>query len=146
MRAEGTMHSPSTRAAAAAAVLAGLAMLALAGRLLPAPGPQPVSPSAGTTTWTERMIPLRDVPTSTVRGEVRVPNVVGHTLARATSVMRAASLQGVAMEHDPQGPTAVVVAQEPPAGVLVPRRSVVGFRTSTDVRADHAPRRLRLPR
>jgi hypothetical protein len=38
----------------------------------------------------------------------------------------------------------VVVAQEPYAGALVPPGSVVGFRTRTDVQANHTPRRLRL--
>jgi hypothetical protein len=140
------MRQPSSRAAIAAALVAGLAVLVLAGRLLPTtPSAQrsATPTSAGVTTWTVRMIPLQDVPTSTVRG-VRVPNAIGHTLARATSLMRAGSLQGVATEHDPQLPTAVVVAQEPPAGALVPPRSVVGFRTRTDVQANHTPRRLRL--
>jgi hypothetical protein len=61
-------------------------------------------------------------------------------------VLRAAGLRGVATEHDPQLGTAVVVSQEPAAGVLVPRGDVVGFRTSTDVQAIGSPRRLRLGR
>jgi hypothetical protein len=137
----------SSGRATAAALVAGLAVLVVAGRLLPStPGAQrPATPTpAGVTAWTVRVIPLRDVPTSTVRG-VRVPNAIGHTLARARGVMRAAGLRGVAIEQDPQLPSAVVVAQEPFAGLLVPPRSVVGFRTRTDVPANHAPRRLRLP-
>jgi hypothetical protein len=55
-------------------------------------------------------------------------------------------LQGAAFQRDPQIGTAVVVAQEPPAGVLVPPGSVVGFRTRTDVEANGSPRRLRLGR
>jgi hypothetical protein len=51
--------------------------------------------------------------------------------------LRAAGLQGVATERDPQIRTAVVVAQEPPG-------SVVGFRTRTDVQANGSPRRSRL--
>jgi hypothetical protein len=96
------------------------------------------------TTATVRMIPLRDVPTSTVVGGVRVPNAIGHTLARATSLMRAGGLRGAAFERDPQIGTAVVVAQEPPARVLVPPGSGVGFRTRTDVQANGNPHRSRL--
>jgi hypothetical protein len=40
----------------------------------------------------------------------------------------------------------VVVAQEPPAGVLVPPGSVVGLRTRTGVQPYGVPRRLRLGR
>jgi hypothetical protein len=58
--------------------------------------------------------------------------------------MRAASLQGVATERDPQIGTAVVVAQEPPGGELIPPGSVVGFRTRTDVQANASPRWSRL--
>jgi hypothetical protein len=61
-------------------------------------------------------------------------------------VLRAAGLQGAAAERDPQIGTAVVVAQEPPAGVLSPPGSVVGLRTRTDVQANGSPRRLRLGR
>jgi hypothetical protein len=75
-----------------------------------------------------------------------VPNTIGHTLTRAAGLLRTAALRGVAFEHDPQFPAAVVVAQEPPAGLLVPRCDVVGVRTSTDVQANGSPRRLRLPR
>jgi PASTA domain len=148
MHAGDSMRVSSSRAATAAALIAGLAVLVLAGRLLPTTpsAHRPATPtSAGVPAGTVRIIPLRDVPTSTIVGGVRVPDAIGHTLARATSVMRTASLQGVATEHDPQPPAAVVVSQEPPAGVLVPPGSVVGFRTRTDVQANHAPRRLRLP-
>jgi hypothetical protein len=143
------MRVSSSRAATAAALLAGLAVLVVAGRLLPAipSAHRPATPiSAGVPAGTVRVIPLREVPTSTVVGGVRVPNAIGHTLARATSVMRTAGLQGVATEHDPQIGTAVVVSQEPPAGVLIPRGDVVGFRTRTDVQANGSSRRLRLGR
>jgi hypothetical protein len=141
------MRQSSSRAATAAALVAGLAVLALAGRLLPTTPSlsRPATPtSAGVTTATVRMIPLRDVPTSTVVGGVRVPNAIGHTLARATSLMRAGGLRGAAFERDPQIGTAVVVAQEPPARVLVPPGSGVGFRTRTDVQANGNPHRSRL--
>jgi hypothetical protein len=59
-------------------------------------------------------------------------------------VMRAAGLQGAADDRDPQVPGAAVVVQEPAAGNLVPRDSVVWFRTRTDVQANGVVRRLRL--
>jgi PASTA domain len=143
------MRVSSSRAATAAALLAGLAVLVVAGRLLPTipSAHRPTTPtSARVPAGTVRVIPLGEVPTSTVVGVVRVPNAIGHTLARATSLMRTAGLRGVATEHDPQIGTAVVVSQEPPAGVLIPPRSEVGFRTRTDVQANGSPRRLRLGR
>jgi hypothetical protein len=60
--------------------------------------------------------------------------------------MRTAGRQGGAYERDPQGREAVVVAQEPSAGVLVPPGSAVGFRTRTGVQPYGVPRRLRLAR
>ena len=56
-----------------------------------------------------------------------MPDVLGRTLAQAEGVLRTAGLHGGAYERDPQGRTAVVVAQEPPAGVVVPPGSMVGF-------------------
>ena len=143
------MRVSSSRAVTVAVLVVGLAGLAVAGRLLPTipSAHRPVTPtSAGVPAGTVRVIPVRDVPTSTVVGGVRVPDAIGHTLARATSPMRAVGLRGVASERDPQIGTAVVVSQEPPAGVLIPRGDVVGFRTRTDVQANGSPRRLRLGR
>jgi PASTA domain-containing protein len=137
------MRVSSSRAATTAALVAGLAVLVVAGRLLPTTpsAPRPATPaSAGATAGTVETVPLRDVTTSTVEG-VRVPNAIGRTLAKATSTMRAAGLQGAAFERDPQIGTAVVVAQEPPAGELIPPSSVVGFRTRTDVQANGSPHR-----
>jgi hypothetical protein len=143
------MRLSSSRVATAAALVAVLAVLVVAGRLLPtipsadrSTTPSSVEVPAGTV----RSIPPQDVPTSTIVGAVRVPNAIGHTLTRATRLMRTAGLRGVAAEHDLQSAAAVVFAQEPPAGVLVPSRSVVGFRTSTDVQANGSPRRVRLGR
>jgi hypothetical protein len=142
------MRGSSSRAATAAALVAGLAVLVVAGRLLSTTpsAPRPASPSsAGVTARTVGTTSLGEVPASTVRG-IRVPNAIGRTLAQATSVLRAAGLQGAAFERDPQISTAVVVAQEPPAGVLSPPGGVVGLRTRTDVQANGSPRRLRLGR
>jgi PASTA domain len=142
------MRGSSSRAATAAALAAGLAVLVVAGRLLSTTprAPRPVGPAtAAATTRAVPTIPSGEVPASTVRG-VQVPNAIGRTLAQATSVLRAAGLQGAAFARDPQISTAVVVAQEPPAGVLSPPGSVVGLRTRTDVQANGSPRRLRLGR
>jgi hypothetical protein len=113
MHAGGNMRVSSSRTATAAALVAGLAVLVVAGRLLPTipSAHRPSTPtSARVTAGTVRLIPAREVPTSTIVGGVRVPNAIGHTLARATSVMRTAGLEGVATEHDPQIGTAVVVS------------------------------------
>lgn len=142
------MRVSSSRAATAAVVVAGLAVLVVAGRLLPTTPsvPRPTGPgSAAATTSTVGTVPPAEVTTSTGRG-VLVPNAIGQTLAQATRAMRAVGLQGVAFERDPQIGTAVVVAHEPPDGVVVPPGSVVGFRTRTDVQANGSPRRLRLGR
>lgn len=142
------MRVSSSQAATTAALAAGLAVLVVAGRLLPTTprALRPATPaSASTTAQTVQTVPLRDVPTSTVGG-IRVPNAIGRTLAQAISVLRAAGLRGAAVERDPQISTAVVVAQEPPVGVLNPPGSVVGLRTRTDVEANGSTRRLRLGR
>jgi PASTA domain len=139
--AGGSMRVSSSRAATAAALLAGLGVLVVAGRLLPT-APSTRHPTTAATGATSAPA-IRTAPGNT-RGYA-VPNVLGRTLAQAESLMRAAGLQGAANDRDPQGPTAVVVAQEPPAGVLVPPGSVIGFRTRTDVQPNDTPRRLRLP-
>jgi hypothetical protein len=137
------MRVTSGQVATAAMLLVGLAGLAVAGRLLPsAPGTQ--RPAATATTGATTAPAVRTAPGNT-RGYV-VPDALGRTLAQAEQVVRAGGLRGSAIERDPQGRNAVVVAQEPPAGVLVPPGSVVGFRTRTDVQPYGAPRRLRLGR
>jgi PASTA domain len=135
------MRVTSGRAATAAMLLVGLAVLAVAGRLPPsAPSTQhPATTAAIRATTTPA---IRTAPGNT-RG-YGVPDALGRTLAQAERVMRTAGLYGVAHERDPQGRNAV--AQEPPAGVLVPPGSVVGFRTRTGVQPTGAPRRLRLGR
>ena len=61
-------------------------------------------------------------------------------------MLRAGGLHGRAHQRDPQGRDTVVVAQEPPGGVLVPPGSVVGLRTRSGVQPYGAPRQLRLGR
>ena len=79
------MRLSSSRVAAAAALVAVLVVLVVAGRLLPtipsadrSTTPSSVEVPAGTV----RSIPPQDVPTSTIVGGVRVPNAIGHTLTR----------------------------------------------------------------
>jgi hypothetical protein len=135
------MRVPTGRVATAAMLLVGLAVLAVAGRLLPSvPGVQ--RPATTAATGATSAPAIRTSPGNT-RGYA-VPDVLGRTLAQAERVMRTAGLHGGANERDPQGRNAVVVAQEPPAGVLAPPGSVVGFRTRTGVQPYGEPRRLRL--
>jgi hypothetical protein len=125
------MRVASRRVATVAMVLVGLAVLAVAGRLVR------TAPSAGGPA-------IPPATTATTLDRVGVPDAFGQALAQAKTVMRAAGLQGVADDRDPQVPGAVVVVQEPAAGNLVPRDSVVWFRTRTDVQANGVVRRLRL--
>jgi PASTA domain len=137
--AEGTsMRVTSGRVATAAMLLVGLAVLAVAGRLLPS---VPSAQRRATTATTSAPV-IRTAPGNT-RG-YGVPDVLGRTLVQAERAMRTGGLRGAAIEGDPQGDNAVVVAQEPPAWVLVPPGSVVGFRTRTGVQPYGQPRRLRL--
>jgi len=134
------MRRPSSRLATAAAVVVGLGVLALAGRLLPLePGAPP--PTRGTTTTS---LFTGQAATETVQTEgTLVPQAMGRTLAQARAVMGRAGLPSDAVDRDPRSPAAVVVGQEPPAGARVPPGSPVGFRTRTDVWPNATPRRLR---
>ena len=127
----------SGRVATVAMVLVGLAVLALAGRLLPT-APSVQRPA---TTDTALAPAIRTAPGNT-RG-YGVPDVLGRTLAQAQRAMRSGGLHGSAYEQDPQGRDAVVVAQEPPAFAVVPPGSMVGFRTVAGVQPYGSPRRLR---
>jgi hypothetical protein len=131
------MRATSGRVATVAMLLVGLAV---AGRLLPsAPSTQRRATTASGVTTAAA---VRTAPGNT-RGYA-VPDVLGRTLAQAERVMRTGGLYGSAHDRDPKGRDAVVVAQEPPAGVLVPPGSMVGFRTRTGVQPTGAPHRLRL--
>jgi len=135
------MRGPSSRLATAAAVVLGVGVLALAGRLLPlSPGAPP--PASSTTTSSLFTGPPA---TETIQtAGALVPQAMGRALAQARAVMRQAGLAGDAVDRDPRGPGAVVVGQDPPAGARVPPGSPVGLRTRTDVWPNGAPRRLRL--
>jgi hypothetical protein len=133
------MRRPSSRSATAAAVVVGLGVLALAGRLLPL---EPGTPPPATPTTSQVTGPARTEPVPT-EGTL-VPQAMGRTLAEARVLMREAGLPSDAVDRDPRDPGAVVVGQEPPAGVWVPPGSIVGFRTRADVWPNATPRRLRL--
>jgi hypothetical protein len=135
------MRGPSSRLATAAAVVAGLGLLALAGRLLSLePGEAPPASSTTTSSLFTGPPATETIPTEAAL----VPQALGRTLASARAVMRRAGLPGEAVDRDPRGPGAVVVGQDPSAGTRVPPGSPVGFRTRTDVWPNATPRRLRL--
>ena len=141
--AGGSMGGSSSRLATATAVALGLGVLVVAGRLL-STGPS-ARPPATTAVSSVVTAPAAPSSASTTRG-VLVPQAIGRTLAQATTVMRATGLPSGASDRDPQASSAVVVAQEPPAGLRVPPNSPVGFRTRSDVWPNGTPRRLRLGR
>ena len=135
------MRWPSNRLATAAAVVVGLGVLALAGRLLPL---EPGAPPPAASTTTSSLFPGPPA-TKTIQTEgTLVPQAMGRALAQARTVMGRAGLPSDAVGRDPRGPGAVVVGQDPPAGARVSPGSPVGFRTRTDVWPNGAPRRLRL--
>src|SRR5215213_4360802 len=102
------MRGPSSRLATAAAVVLGVGVLALAGRLLPlSPGAPP--PASSTTTSSLFTGPPA---TETIQtAGALVPQAMGRALAQARAVMRQAGLAGDAVDRDPRGPGAVVVGQ-----------------------------------
>jgi hypothetical protein len=124
------MRVPSGRAATAAAVVAGVGVLALAGRLLlPAASPASRPPrSDGATTSTVAV----------------VPDVLGQTLPEAEALVRAAGLRATTAAGASRGARAVVVGQAPAAGRQVLATTVVGLGTRTGVQPNGATRRLRL--
>ena len=130
------MRVASSRVATVVVVLVGLAALVVAGRLVR------TTSSAGRPAMSA--VTISPAATATTVDNVEVPDAFGHALAQAKMVMRAAGLRGAADDRDPQVPRAVVVVQEPAAGNLAPRDSVVWFRTRTDVQANGVVRRLRL--
>jgi hypothetical protein len=119
------MRMPSGRAATATLLVAALAALLVAGRLLaPAPSSQ----------------------------RARLPDLLGQRLAQATAELRRLGLEGrqlnlacVALDHgDPAAAGAVVVAQDPRAGEPAPRGGAVALCARTDVQPNNIPRRVRL--
>jgi PASTA domain len=140
--AEGSMGGSSSRLATAAAVVLGVGVLAVAGRLL-ATTPSVHSPP---TTAAIRVVTAPPDSITVPTEGVLVPEVIGRTLAQARTVLRNAGLPSGDYERDPQVPNAVVVAQEPPSGAWVPPNSPVGFRTRSDVWPNGTPRRLQLGR
>ena len=130
------MRRPSSPTATVAALIVGVAAVVLVGRLFKPPAsiqPSPVPAIASSTT-----------PPAATIVQIRVPDEIGQPLARAQQQLRAAGLNGVADERDSQGPQALVVAQEPAAGELVPPGGVIGLRTRTDLQPNAIARHLRL--
>src|SRR6266536_1490293 len=121
-----SMRRPSSRTATVAALIVGVAAVALVGRLVKPPASIQPSSVPATTSST--------IPPAATIVQIRVPDEIGQPLGRAQQQLRAAGLKGVAYDRDPQGPQALVVAQEPPAGELAPPGSVIGLRTGTDLR------------
>jgi len=135
------MGGVSSRLVTAGVVVLGVGVLAVAGRLLPeipsAPGPA--------TTTTASTVFAGPMPSATPPAQgVLVPQAMGQTLGQARALMRRAGLPAEAVERDPRDAGAVVVGQEPPAGVRVPPHSPVGFRTRDDVWPNGITRSLRL--
>jgi hypothetical protein len=130
------MRVATGRTLIVALVLVGLAALVIAGRVLPRSPSQRQHDAAGPTSAAAPPA-LRTV---------RLPDTVGRTLSQAQQRLRTRGLRGVASDHDPHTPDAVVVAQEPPAGALVMPGSVIGFRTRIDLQPNGTSRRLALGR
>jgi hypothetical protein len=134
---EDSMRGSSSRLATAAAVVLGVGVLAVVGHLLPVT-PSARSPATGPTPAPA----IRTAPGNT-RG-YGVPGVLGRTLAQAEQVLHTGGLRGAAIEGDPQGSSTVVVAQQPPAGAIVPPGSAVGLRTRTDIWPNGTSYQMRL--
>jgi hypothetical protein len=137
------MRVPSSRAATAAVLVAALGVLLVAGRLLaPAPSAQPPATSSAATTSV-------GAPTSQ---RARLPDVVGQTLAQATTALDQLGLEGrqmnlacVALDRDNRAAAdAIVVAQNPHAGEWTPRSGEVALCARTDVQPNNTPRQVRL--
>jgi hypothetical protein len=117
------MRMPSGRAATATLLVAALAALLVAGRLL-VPAPRATS----------------------------LPDLRGQRVAQAAAALRRLGLEGhqmnlacVALDHgDPAAAGAVVVAQDPRAGEWAPRGGAVALCARTDVQPNNIPRRVRL--
>jgi beta-lactam-binding protein with PASTA domain len=116
---------PGPRLILAAVVVIAVGVLAATGRIV-AIDSSVVPTSTQASSPTSASSP--PVETSVSHG-VLVPNAVGKSLAEGRRLMRRADLRGSAIETDPQAPTSRIFGQEPPPGVVVPRGSVVGFRT-----------------
>jgi PASTA domain len=134
------MRAPSSRAATVALVVAVLAVLLVAGRLLSnLPNATPPATSSG-------------APTA---GPLRLPDLIGQPLTQATTVLGRLGLKGVVWgqmttkgvvlrpKHPPNG--AIVVGQNPRAGDRAPPSGgIVEVAISTDVQPNNTPRQVRL--
>jgi hypothetical protein len=134
------MRAPSSRPATVALVMAALAVLLVAGRLLESlPNATPPATTSS-------------APTA---GPSRLPDLIGQPLAQATTVLGQLGLKGVAWGQvsakgvllHPKHPSgnAIVVAQDPRAGERPPPSGgVVELGISTDAQPNNTPRQVRL--
>lgn len=117
-------HTRTRLAVPALLVLLGLLALTLLGRF-------GIGAGSGADTRATQPATTGSATITTLRlAGVRVPDVEGRSLAEARRRFAEVGLPASAYEADPTGPGSVVVSQEPAAGTLVPRGSVVGLRTA----------------
>lgn len=70
------------------------------------------------------------VPDPVTAEDIVVPSFIGRTVADAMSVSGTAGFRASVFERDADLGGAIVIAQEPPPGVIVPTGSVIGLRTA----------------
>jgi PASTA domain len=132
------MRAPSSRPATVALVVAVLAVLVVAGRLLESlPNATPPATSS-----------------APAAGPLRLPDLIGQPLAQASTVLGQTglkgvvqaqiSLQGVVQHPKTPSGSAIVIAQDPRAGERVPPTGVVHVWINTQVQPNNTPRRVRL--
>jgi PASTA domain len=133
------MRTPSSRPATVALVVAALAVLIVAGRLLSSlPNATPTATSSASTA-----------------GPLRLPDLIGQPFAQATTVLSQMGLKSMAWGQvsskgvvlHPKHPSgnAIVIAQDPRAGDRAPPSGgVVQLGISTDAQPNNTPRQVRL--
>jgi hypothetical protein len=126
------MRAPSSRPVTVALVVAALAALMVAGRLLSSmPDATPPATSSPPTA-----------------GPVRLPDLIGQPLAQASTVLRQMGLKAMAMQQRQLGlsgaATAIVIWQDPRAGERAPSSGVVKLAAMTNVQPNNTPHRVRL--
>jgi hypothetical protein len=141
------MRVPSGRGGTAALLVARLGVLLLAGRLLPSiPGASP--PAMTSTSSTVRptgstVRPTGWIATASIVRWADVPDVIGLTLTQAKTALRELKLGSRVDRRTSRAPSAIVVAQRPPAGTRM-LGTIVGLWTTSEVVVNGATRRLRL--
>jgi hypothetical protein len=142
------MRALSRRPPTVALVVAALAVLIVAGRLLSTvPSAHPPA-TVG--------VPTTQVGAPTA-AQVRLPDLIGQPLAQAITVLHQTGLKAtveaqvglqgrkpVMLHPKTQAGSAIVIHQDPPAGERAPTGGVVHVWVSTDVQPNNTPRRVRL--